>query len=92
MGLSHLGCHGWAWQVILTNPTVESIDFRVIFHIAAPKKITGPVLTESALAHSRLPKLHQGFVACAGVAAALHNGTTKRPSGLHLQIRALAVK
>ncbi|CAE7476827.1 unnamed protein product [Symbiodinium natans] len=49
------------YEVILTNPTVESIDFRVIFHIAAPKKITG-------------------------VAAALHNGTTKRPSGLHLQI------
>eukprot|EP00439_Symbiodinium_sp_Y106_P031016 s4563_g3.t1 len=49
------------YEVILTNPTAESMDFRVIFHIAAPKKITG-------------------------VAVALHNGTTKRPSGLHLQI------
>ena len=29
-------------QVILTNPTAESVDFRVIFQIAAPKKITGP--------------------------------------------------
>ena len=30
-------------EVILTNPTAESIDFRVIFHIAVPKKITGPL-------------------------------------------------
>ncbi|CAE7593760.1 unnamed protein product, partial [Symbiodinium pilosum] len=29
------------YEVILTNPTAESIDFRVIFHIAVPKKITG---------------------------------------------------
>ena len=62
-------------QVVMENPLDEAVDYRIVFHYAAPKKITGPSEPWDRQAQMEYLALLQAWLPCCASISALPAST-----------------